>query len=178
MAQAQIRTGGSPVASEDLVSADQEGIVGSGVSTDPLTAGYRYLAIVPGAALSSITVLPGMAVQSHIGVGGESLTDRTVGPGGHAAQILGLALEANPTPTAPSPTKVQFAGVVSLPTAEWDAIAGTSGGLARGSVYYVSQATPGNLTVTTPSGGQTSTQVGIALNPTDLQLTLTPPKTF
>jgi len=178
VAQGQIRTGGAPTAAEDLVSADQEGVIGSGISTDPLKAGYRFLGAVPGTTLSPITVVPGAALQSHIGVGGEALTDRTVGLASHAAQVAGVALDANADPHHVSPVKVQFAGIVTLTTAQWDAIAGTSGGLQRGSVYYVDQSTAGALTSTTPTGGQTSTQVGLALNSTDLLLTLAPPKTF
>jgi hypothetical protein len=175
MAQLTKRTGGSPVAAEDIVSADQETISGSGISTDPLKATYAFEGAVPGTPISPITVLAGMAVQTHIS---SVASERSVGPAGHAAQFVGIALENNPDPNHDTTVKVQYAGVVTLTTAQWDAVAGTSGGLQRGTVYYVSQSTPGDITATTPSGGQTSTQVGVALNATQLLITLGPVKTF
>jgi hypothetical protein len=43
-------------------------------------------------------------------------------------------------------TKVQVAGVMTMTAAEWDAVAGTSGGLDEGVDYYLQDATPGKIT--------------------------------
>jgi hypothetical protein len=48
---------------------------------------------------------------------------------------------------------VQFAGLLTLPTTEWDAITDQTGGLTEGAYYYVSDADAGELTTTPPSGG-------------------------
>lgn len=59
----------------------------------------------------------------------------------------------------------QFAGPLTLTTAQWDAVTGGSGGLTPGSTYYLSAATAGRITATAPSsGGQFVTQVGIAMS--------------
>lgn len=42
-------------------------------------------------------------------------------------------------------------GVVSFVTTDWDAVTGGSGGLTPGSVYYLSPATAGHLTLTAPT---------------------------
>lgn len=59
----------------------------------------------------------------------------------------------------------QFAGPLTLTTAQWDAVTGGSGGLTPGAPYYLSAATAGRITATAPSaGGQFVTQVGIAMS--------------
>lgn len=45
---------------------------------------------------------------------------------------------------------IQTSGPITLTTAQWDFICGTSGGLAFGAKYYVSAATAGKLTTTPP----------------------------
>jgi hypothetical protein len=65
---------------------------------------------------------------------------------------------------------IQCNGEVTLTTAQWDAIAGTTGGLTAGTVYYAS-ATAGALTSTLPAAtGNFDTTVGIALSSTTLLL--------
>ena len=63
---------------------------------------------------------------------------------------------------------VQYAGPISLTTAEWDAITGQSGGLTPGIFYYLTTAGFGILTDTAPVGfGSIVAPVGIALSSTD-----------
>lgn len=67
-------------------------------------------------------------------------------------------------------------GIMTATTGQWDAIAGTSGGLTAGAVYYLSAATAGLLTATAPStAGQFAVPVGRALSTTQLELTLPGP---
>lgn len=67
---------------------------------------------------------------------------------------------------------VQFAGPLTLTTAEWDAITGGSGGLTLGP-YYLDAASAGKLTTTSPSfDGTFVVQVGIATSPTDFIIQL------
>jgi len=61
-------------------------------------------------------------------------------------------------------------GELTLTTAEWDAIAGTSGGLVRGSYYYLSAATAGHITATPPANF--TIRVGLALRTTTLLVML------
>ncbi len=64
---------------------------------------------------------------------------------------------------------VQWGNVLTLTTAEWDAITGGSGGLVRGIPYFLSSTTAGRLTSTGPSVfGTFLSPAGVALSPTDM----------
>ena len=67
-----------------------------------------------------------------------------------------------------APAITRFAGPVELTTAEWDTIAGTSGGLVTNTRYYLS-ATPGHLH-NTP--GAVTVPIGVATSPTTLLVQL------
>lgn len=65
----------------------------------------------------------------------------------------------------------QNSGVLRLTTTQWDAVAGTTGGLVFNTEYYLSDATAGMITGTCPSaGGSFVIPIGIAISTTDLQL--------
>jgi hypothetical protein len=67
-------------------------------------------------------------------------------------------------------------GALVLTTQQWDAICGTSGGLAAGAFYYLSVAAPGQLTSVAPTTpGQYVTLVGEAFSPTILNVNIAPP---
>lgn len=64
-------------------------------------------------------------------------------------------------------------GVLSATTTQWDAVAGTSGGLTVGTKYYLSAATAGQLTATAPSTvSQYIVEMGIAISTTELRLSI------
>jgi hypothetical protein len=64
---------------------------------------------------------------------------------------------------------IQYGGIVTLTTAQWDAAFGTSGGLTFGTTYYLSPSTAGLGTVTCPTTtGQYVQIIGIALSSTEL----------
>lgn len=65
----------------------------------------------------------------------------------------------------------QNSGVLRLTTTQWDAVAGTTGGLIFNTEYYLSDATAGMLTGVCPStAGSYVIPIGIAISTTDLQL--------
>lgn len=71
---------------------------------------------------------------------------------------------------------VQTSGILTATTTQWDAVAGTTGGLAVGARYYLSAATVGLLTATAPSAaGQYVVEVGIAISATELKVDVKPP---
>ena len=64
-------------------------------------------------------------------------------------------------------------GVLIGSTAQWDAVAGTTGGLVFGTAYFLDAATPGKLTSTAPTiVGQCNTFIGMALSTTELVIEL------
>jgi len=113
-------------------------------------------------------VVPGMAVAAS------AAADDTAVLANDAAaatrQGLGIVLQGG---DAGQRVATRYAGPVTLTPAEWDAIAGTTGGLARNTWYYISATTPGHITAT-PSA---NTAVGFALSNKTLFVSLvqTPP---
>jgi hypothetical protein len=68
---------------------------------------------------------------------------------------------------------IQISGVLSATTGQWDAVFGTSGGLTRGTRYYLSAGTAGLGTATAPSTvGQYVVELGIAVSTTELLLSV------
>lgn len=66
---------------------------------------------------------------------------------------------------------VQAGGIITLTTAEWDAVFGTTGGLTFNTPYFLSAATAGLGTATAPSTvGQYVVQIGIGLSSTELEI--------
>jgi len=82
------------------------------------------------------------------------------------------------TSVAPSAfTTLVTAGQFLMQTAAlWDAIAGTTGGLASNTTYYLDPTTAGHFTATAPTTtGQTVVPLLFALSPTQALVVLVPP---
>jgi hypothetical protein len=78
------------------------------------------------------------------------------------APCIGLAVQAA---AVGDPVYLRYSGPVRLTTAQWDAIAGTEGGLSINSYYYVSNVAAGFLVSTAPSAtGTFITAVGLAID--------------
>jgi len=71
---------------------------------------------------------------------------------------------------------IQTDGVLAATTAQWDAVAGTTGGLAAGTIYYLSAVDVGEITATAPTtGGQFVVRIGLALSATELEISISQP---
>ena len=66
--------------------------------------------------------------------------------------------------------RVQMAGIVSLTSAQWNDVAGTTSGLVPGTLYYLASAA-GLLTATKTDAN--TVPVGVALDENRMQLALT-----
>jgi len=87
--------------------------------------------------------------------------------------VVGLVKDASIT--AATSGAIITSGVLSATTAQWDAVAGTTGGLVAGTVYYLSDATVGQLTATAPTtGGSYVAPIGTAISTTELKLEVGP----
>lgn len=72
---------------------------------------------------------------------------------------------------------VKRAGYLTLTTAQWDAVAGTTGGLTPGTPYYLSDATAGKLTATPPvTATHVSARCLIAISATKALITMDAPR--
>ena len=66
-------------------------------------------------------------------------------------------------------------GIMSATTGQWDVVAGTTGGLTRDTIYFLSSATAGLLTATAPTAvGEFVVSVGIAISTTELKIEIQP----
>ncbi len=85
--------------------------------------------------------------------------------------VIGLCASASIAAAATG--SIQSDGVLVATTTQWDAVAGTTGGLAFGTQYYLDPATAGKLTATAPTtGGHYLAPLGRALSTTDLEITI------
>ncbi len=89
-------------------------------------------------------------------------------------QVLGLVKDTSIAASASG--AIQTDGVLVATTGQWDTVAGTTGGLTAGTVYYVDPSTAGKLTATAPTTtGQFVVRVGLALSTTELDISTTAP---
>lgn len=90
------------------------------------------------------------------------------------SKLAGLGLDA--TIAFGAVGNIITGGILVATTAQWDAVAGTTGGLAFGTLYFLDPANPGKITSTVPTTvGQCVTLVGIALSTTEMELSIEPP---
>ena len=69
---------------------------------------------------------------------------------------------------------VKTSGILTLTTGQWDALAGTTGGLTFNTDYYLSPATAGLLTATAPTTvGQYVVLAGRAISTTEMRILIT-----
>lgn len=83
--------------------------------------------------------------------------------------VIGLVRDASIASSASG--EIQSSGTLTATTAQWDAVMGTTGGLTKGTRYYLSAATAGQGSATAPStAGQYVVELGLALSTTELLL--------
>jgi hypothetical protein len=82
----------------------------------------------------------------------------------------------DPTIAAAASGNIAQSGVLIATTAQWDVVAGTTGGLVFNTLYFVDPTNAGKLTSTAPTTvGQCITVVGRALSSTELELQISQP---
>jgi hypothetical protein len=90
------------------------------------------------------------------------------------SKLAGLGLD--PSIAAGATGSIITDGTLVASTGQWDAVAGTTGGLAFGTEYFLDPTTAGMLTATPPTSvGQCNTLVGMAISSTELELRIQPP---
>lgn len=88
-------------------------------------------------------------------------------------KVLGLVYDTSINAAASG--NIITGGVLAATTGQWDSITGGVGGLAVGTVYFLSAATAGLLTSTAPSAvGQYVVEVGMAISTTEMQVRVQP----
>ena len=116
------------------------------------------------------TIVIGNAVYPD----GNGTVDLAQADASGTVEILGLV--SSTSIAAAASGSVQTDGVLSATTGQWDAVAGTTGGLTAGAVYYLDPDTAGMLTATAPTAaGDYVIRVGLALSTTELEISVQPP---
>jgi hypothetical protein len=107
---------------------------------------------------AAVAMIAGQAVYTS----GNDAVNKAQSNAAATADVLGLCVAAIGAAVA---GVVQVNGIVTLSTAQWDAICGTTGGLTANQKYFLSAATAGLLTSVAPStSGQLSVLVGRAIS--------------
>jgi hypothetical protein len=89
--------------------------------------------------------------------------------------VIGLVAKS-PSIAGSATGPVTVGGPLTATTAEWDAVAGTTGGLTANTRYYLDPATSAKITATAPStAGQYVVEVGLALSTTELKVDIKQP---
>lgn len=175
MSNSQIIPGGYPTPALSTVATDQQTIFGSGSQNDPLTTNNSGGGST--GPTFKATLFTGNIFADHIGqpvttkAGAPEFGVSTVQKASSTAaialaQCVGLMIALDVTTGA---CTVQYDGIVTLTTAQWDAFASTTGGLVADDTYYVNAAGHISFAPNVVSG-QWSVQVGVALNATQLLL--------
>jgi hypothetical protein len=150
---------GSDGLPQQLQSGDQISAPTTAPSLRSVTNGEGAAAIVIGAPVYAFA-----ADQVKRGQANAKTTSKIVGVG-YDASIAAAAVGT-----------IATAGVVVATTTQWDAVAGTTGGLAFGTLYFLDPANPGKITSTVPTTvGQCVELIGIALSTTELDLQIAQP---
>ena len=104
---------------------------------------------------------------------GVNTVDKARGNAVGTTNVIGLVYDA--TIVAAASGGVLMDGIMSATTGQWDAVAGTTGGLTRDTIYFLSSATAGLLTDTAPTSvGEFVVSVGIAISTTELKIEIQP----
>lgn len=115
------------------------------------------------------TIVPGMPVYLSAAATGKKAKADSITTG----RVFGLSLGTVLTSTSGI---FQAGDTITLTTGQWDAIAGTTGGLAFDVPYYLSADTAGELTSTPPSAaGQIVQQVIVGISPTQAKIDIADP---
>jgi hypothetical protein len=175
MTDTLVRSGGQPFVDTAMVTADQDTILGNGTTADPLRtssgsgstfqAAFRGSNPLPGMPvfISFVEETGGITTVRPSDVRADGSLSRSVSAA--FASCNGLIAAVNGDDTV----QVQTSGLLTLTTAQWDAVTAQSGGLDRGFPYYVSVLPDASLVLTEPSGpGQWVTAVGAAINATTM----------
>jgi hypothetical protein len=116
------------------------------------------------------SLIIGTPVYSDAGAG----MDQGEANGSGKSTLVGLISDTSVATGAQG--DVAVGGVLVATTVQWDAICGTSGGLASNTPYYLHPTTPGRLTATAPTTpGQEVVQVITALSSTEARIAITSP---
>jgi len=137
---------------------------------DTLDASCSEVDVVAATNSNAGAIVIGKAVYAD----GAGTVDLAQADAAGTVEVLGLVKDASIGIAGAG--NIQTDGVLTATTDQWDAAAGTTGGLTAGTVYYLDPDTAGLLTETAPSSvGDYVVRVGVALSTLALDISTTAP---
>jgi hypothetical protein len=177
MSDTSITPGQIPLPAESYATPDGLTITGAGVAENPLTTdgGADTMGNLEDIFTTS-TFLPGTPVYPLLYNSGTGLTElaQAVASTVATAGVIGLAVPGFHT----GRTAVVSGGLLTLTTAEWDAVVqGESGGLVVGQSYYLNaNGAQKPITTAAPSGSNNAyVGIGTAISPTTMAIKINAP---
>jgi hypothetical protein len=152
-------------------------VVGPDGRPQQLQAGDTLQATVTGGEQQTLTNgnVGAVVVGSPVYVTTNDTFDKAQANSTSTKEVVGL-VAASPSIGAAGSGPVQLSGIIALTTGQWDAVAGTSGGLTAGVIYFLDPATAGKLTSVVPTTtGQYVVEVGEAFSTTELNVKIKSP---
>jgi len=117
----------------------------------------------------SLTAAATLVALTPVYVSAANACNKASASASATARIIGFAQDAIASAAAGF---IQTDGILSGTTGEWDAVAGTTGGLAAGTAYFLS-GTAGLITATAPTAsGSYVVKVGTAISTTELEISI------
>jgi hypothetical protein len=112
-----------------------------------------------------------LVIGTPVYMSGNDAVDKAKADAVGTVNVIGLI--ADVTVGTAALGSVQTDGILSATTGQWDAVAGTTGGLTKDLFYYLDAATAGKLTATAPTTtGQFNLCVGVAVSTTELKINI------
>jgi hypothetical protein len=117
-----------------------------------------------------VSLIPGSPVY----VSGDAEVSRAKADAAGTSAVIGLAAVAIGSTALGA---IQVDGLITLTTVEWDAVAGTTGGLVPNTVYYLTPISPPPSLSSTPTTGSGNyiVVVGRAISSTVLKIQISEP---
>ena len=150
-------------------------VLNSNGSIEQLQNGDTLNAAV--STLDSIALTNGesgaVVIATPVYIQAENTVKKAAANASGTAKVFGLISDTSVAGSASG--NVQTDGPLVATTAQWDAVAGTTGGLTPGSTYFLG-ATAGTITATAPTAtGSSVVAIGNAISATELDINLGAP---
>lgn len=115
-----------------------------------------------------------LVIGTPVYVKADGQVDKAQANASGTVQVFGFCKDVSVAASASA--NIQTDGILSATTTQWDAAAGTTGGLVPGTVYFLSAATAGKITATAPTAsGEYVVRVGTAVSATELEISIEAP---
>jgi hypothetical protein len=147
-------------------------VIGPDGRPQQLQAGDTLQATVTGGEQQTLTNsnVGAVVIGTPVYLTGNDTFDKAQANSITTKEVVGL-VASSPNIGAAGSGPVQLSGILTMTTAQWDAITGGSGGLIADTNYFLDPATAGKMTSVVPTTvGQYVVEIGTAFSTTELNI--------